>query len=98
MEPQNQKSLLPFLKRVKKMFPEKTIWCYSGYLFDTEIKEGRAHCEATDEILNLIDVLVDGRFIEEKKNIMLKFRGSENQRIIDVQKSLSQNSVILKME
>ena len=98
MEPQNQKSLLPFLKRVKQMFPQKTIWCYSGYIFNTEIKEGRAHCEATDEILKLIDVLVDGRFIEEKKNIMLKFRGSENQRIIDVQKSLNQNSVILKME
>ncbi len=98
MEPQNQKHLLPLLKRVKEEFPQKNIWCYSGYLFDTEIKKGRAHCQVTDEILKLIDVLVDGRFIEEKKNIMLKFRGSENQRIIDVQKSLKQNSVILKLE
>ena len=98
MEPINQLSLHPFLKRVKKIFPQKNIWCYSGYLFDTEIKKGRAHCEVTDEILKLIDVLVDGRFIEEKKNIMLKFRGSENQRIIDVQKSLKQNSVVLKVE
>jgi len=98
MEPQNQKALLPLLKKVKKEFPQKNIWCYSGYIFDSEIIKGRAHCEVTDELLNYIDVLVDGRFVEEKKNIMLKFRGSENQRIIDVQKSLNQNSVILKME
>jgi anaerobic ribonucleoside-triphosphate reductase activating protein len=98
MEPQNQKALLPLLKKVKKKFPQKNIWCYSGYLFDKEILSGRAHCEATDELLSYIDVLVDGRFIEEKKNIMLKFRGSENQRIIDVRKSLSESKVILKME
>lgn len=88
MEPQNQRVLMPFLKRVKKIYPQKDIWCYSGYLFDKEIILGRAHCEATDEMLSLIDVLVDGRFVEEKKNIRLKFRGSENQRIIDVPKSL----------
>lgn len=98
MEPQNQRVLLPFLKRVREKFPQKDIWCYSGYLFDTEIVCGRAHCEATDGILSLIDVLVDGRFIEEKKNIMLKFRGSENQRIIDVQKSLKEGKVIIFME
>ena len=98
MEIQNQRALLPLLKKVRRMYPEKDIWCYSGYLFGTEIKEGRAHCEVTDDILSCIDVLVDGRFIEEKKNIMLKFRGSENQRIIDVKESLKQNKVILKME
>lgn len=98
MEPQNQKALLPLLKKVKKEFPQKNIWCYSGYLFDKEILSGRAHCEVTDELLSYIDVLVDGRFIEEKKNIMLKFRGSENQRIIDVRKSLSESKVILKKE
>ena len=98
MEPQNQKALLPLLKKVKKEFPQKNIWCYSGYLFDKEILSGRAHCEVTDELLSYIDVLVDGRFIEEKKNIMLKFRGSENQRIIDVGKSLSESKVILKKE
>ena len=83
-------------QKVKKNFPQKDIWCYSGYLFDTEIKKGRAHCEVTDEILKCIDVLVDGRFVEEKKNIMLKFRGSENQRIIDVKKSLENNEVVIK--
>ena len=96
MEAQNQRALLPLLKKVKKNFPQKDIWCYSGYLFDTEIKKGRAHCEVTDEILKCIDVLVDGRFVEEKKNIMLKFRGSENQRIIDVKKSLENNEVVIK--
>ncbi len=98
MEPQNQRALLPLLKKVRKIYPQKSIWCYSGYLFDKEILSGRAHCEVTDELVSYIDVLVDGRFIEEKKNIMLKFRGSENQRIIDVRKSLSENKVIIKME
>ncbi len=96
MEPQNQRAVLPLLKRVKKEFPKKDIWCYSGYLFDKEIVKGRAHCEVTDEFLSCIDVLVDGRFIEEKKNIMLKFRGSENQRIIDVQKSLKNKETVIK--
>lgn len=98
MEMQNQRALLSLLKKAKQKFPQKDIWCYSGYLFDTEIKKGRAHCEVTDEILRCIDVLVDGRFVEEKKNIMLKFRGSENQRIIDVKKSLENNEIVLKKE
>lgn len=98
MEMQNQRALLSLLKKAKQKFPQKDIWCYSGYLFDTEIKKGRAHCEVTDEILKCIDVLVDGRFVEEKKNIMLKFRGSENQRIIDVKKSLENNEIVLKKE
>ena len=98
MEPCNQRALLPLLKKVKAEFPQKDIWCYSGYLFDKEITAGRAHCEVTDEMLSLIDILVDGRFVEAKKNIMLKFRGSENQRIIDVRKSLEQNKVVIFME
>lgn len=98
MEMQNQRALLSLLKKAKQKFPQKDIWCYSGYIFDTEIKKGRAHCEVTDEILKCIDVLVDGRFVEEKKNIMLKFRGSENQRIIDVKKSLENNEIVLKKE
>lgn len=98
MEPQNQRALVPLLKKVKEKYPQKNIWCYSGYLFDSEIIKGAAHCEVTDEFLSYIDVLVDGRFIEEKKNIMLKFRGSENQRIIDVKKSIEHKSVILMME
>ncbi len=98
MEPDNQRALVGFLRRVRQRLPHKDIWCYSGYLFDTEIKNGRAHTEVTDELLSYIDVLVDGRFEEDKKNIMLKFRGSENQRIIDVRESLRQNKVIIYMD
>ena len=94
-EPENQKVLLPFLKKVKARYPEKNIWCYSGYLFDKELQgESRARCEYTDEMLSMLDVLVDGRFVEEKKNITLLFRGSENQRLIDVQKSLAEGTVV----
>lgn len=97
MEPENQRALLPFLRRVKETYPEKTIWCYTGYLFDKELAgEGPARCEATDEMLSLIDVLVDGEFVQEKKNISLRFRGSENQRIIDVQKSLKEGRTVGK--
>ena len=98
MEPSNQKALLPLLKKVKEKFPQKDIWCYSGYLFDTEIKNGRAHCDSTDEMLGYIDVLVDGRFEIDKKNIMLKFRGSENQRIIDVKESIKQDKIVIFIE
>ncbi len=95
-EPQNQRVLVELLKKVKEKYPEKTIWCYSGYLFDEELlKDSRARCEVTDEMLSMIDVLVDGEFKQELKNITLKFRGSENQRIIDVQKSLKENKIIL---
>ena len=97
LEPINQRGLLPFLKRVRERFGEtKTIWCYSGYKFDDELLgESRARCEVTDEILSLIDVLVDGEFVEELKNLSLKFRGSSNQRIIDVKKSLEKKEVVL---
>lgn len=94
-EPDNQRALLPFVKRVKERCPQKTIWCYSGYLFDQELlRESRARCEATDEMLALMDVLVDGEFVEEQKDISLRFRGSRNQRIIDVPKSLKSGSVV----
>ena len=96
-EPSNQKELLPFLKRVKEECPSKTIWIYTGYLFDEELlKESRARCEYTDEILSMTDILVDGRFVEELKDIRLVFKGSSNQRIIDVQQSLKENKVITK--
>ena len=96
MERQNQRVLLPFLKRVKELFPCKNIWCYTGYLFDEELqKESRARCECTDELLELLDVLVDGRFVEEQKDISLPFRGSANQRIIDVRASLQEGTVQL---
>ena len=91
----NQQGLLPLLRKVKARFPEKNIWCYSGYLFDEELKkESRARCEYTDEMLSMLDVLVDGRFEEDKKNITLLFRGSENQRLIDVKKSLEEGQVV----
>ena len=95
-EPCNQVALLPFLKRVKKEVKNKDIWCYTGYIFDKELLgNSRAKTKDTIEILSLIDVLVDGRFIEEKKDISLKFKGSENQRVIDVQKSLKKGEVVL---
>ena len=98
-EPVNQRGLLPLLRQVKEQYPEKNIWCYTGYLFDRDLLgENRARCEATDEMLSLTDVLVDGEFIQEQKNISLRFRGSENQRIIDVQKSLREGRVCLKEE
>lgn len=95
-EPENQKELLPFLKKVKETYPNKDVWCYTGYLMDSELlSSSRARCEYTDEMLSLIDILVDGEFVEEKRNLMLKFRGSENQRIIDVKKSLADKKIVL---
>ena len=95
-EPSNQKGLLPFLKRVKAEIPNLNIWCYTGYLFDEELlKDSRAKTEDTLEMLKLIDVLVDGKFVEELKNLNLRFKGSSNQRIIDVKKSLEENKVVL---
>lgn len=95
-EPQNQEVLLPFLRRVRNELPKKTIWCYTGYLFDRELlSESRARCEYTDEMLSLIDILVDGEFIQDLYDISLAFRGSSNQRIIDVQKSLETGEIKL---
>ena len=95
-EPENQKALLPFLKRFKKLFPEKTIWMYSGYTYE-ELNDKKARCytKETKQILKLIDILVDGEFNEERKNLMIPFRGSDNQRIIDIKKSLSEKKIIL---
>lgn len=95
-EPQNQRELVRLLKKVRERFPGKTVWCYSGYLFDRELlSPSRARCEYTDEMLSMIDVLVDGRFIEAKKDIRLVFRGSSNQRIIDVRKSICSGETVL---
>ena len=92
----NQKVLLPLIRKVRKTYPQKTIWCYSGYTYEKEIISIMCNkWKITKEILSLIDVLVDGPFIEEKKNISLLFRGSENQRLIDVPKSLKENKTIL---
>lgn len=94
-EPSNQEGLLPLLRAVRELYPQKDIWCYTGYLFDTQILgEMCKRSETAEEMLSYIDILVDGRFVEEKKNLKLRFRGSENQRIIDVKKSLAQGTVI----
>lgn len=100
MEPQNQKGLLPFIKKVRETFNNtKTIWCYTGFIFDKDlVKNGRAYTENTDELLKNFDIMVDGPFVESLKDISLKFRGSSNQRIIDVKKSLQQNQVVLYMQ
>ncbi len=97
-EPQNQEVLLPFLKRVKSILPEKTIWAYSGYTFEELTKGSRARCEFTDEILSMLDVLVDGEFKSELKNISLQFRGSSNQRVIDVKKTLKEGRIVLFLD
>ena len=98
MEPVNQQALLPFLRRVKARFPNKTIWCYTGYLLDSELMDpaGRAHTEDTPELLSLLDVVVDGRFEQDKKDIRLRFRGSSNQRIIDMPATRQAGRIILK--
>lgn len=82
-EEENQKVLAPFLEKLKTIYPKKDIWCWTGYILDKDLQSGqRKHTEYTDRMLKCIDVLVDGPFIQEKKNLMLEFRGSENQRII----------------
>ena len=95
-EPENQKVLYPFLKRVKEIYPNKDIWCYTGYLFDKELlNDSRAKIDITLDMLSLIDVLVDGEFHEELKDIRLRFRGSSNQRVIDMKKTLDAGEIVL---
>ena len=95
----NQKGILPLLRRIRKELPNKTIWCFSGYTFDTDILEDMSNkYEETKELISYIDVLVDGKFEIDKKNFKLKFRGSSNQRIINVKESLKNNKVILMDE
>ena len=92
-EPQNQEGIVPLLRRIKQELPEKSIWAFSGYLFDKDICSGRLG--DTREYLSYLDVLVDGPFVETKKNLSLRFRGSENQRLIDVPASLKAGEVVL---
>ncbi len=95
-EPDNQRALLPFLWRVKEACPDKEVWCYSGYTLDGELwRDSRARCQYTDEMLSLIDVLVDGPFVEAKKDLNLRFRGSSNQRILNVPASLKAHTPVL---
>ena len=95
MELSNQKVIMPLISRIKKEVPKADIWIYSGYLWEelTDENNTRCHGEDTFKILEMIDVLVDGEFMLEKKDISLKFKGSSNQRIIDVKKSLKSGVV-----
>ncbi len=96
MEYRNQQGLLPLLRRVKEQYPDKTIWCYTGYLYDRDILgDFCGKWEETREILSYLDVMVDGEFVEEQKDISLRFRGSSNQRIIDVKKSREADKTVL---
>ncbi len=95
-ERQNQETLVGLLRRVREMYPEKTVWCYTGYTYESDLLcESRARCTYTDEMLSMLDVLVDGEFLEEKKNISLAFRGSENQRLIDLRATRAQGRTVL---
>ena len=95
-EPQNQPAIVELLRQVKEKYPDKSIWAFSGYLFDKDILAGRlGPWEVTEEFLSYLDVLVDGPFIQAKKNLSLRFRGSENQRLIDVPASLQSGEIIL---
>jgi anaerobic ribonucleoside-triphosphate reductase activating protein len=95
-DPRNQPAVVELLRRIKKELPEKSIWAFSGYVFDRDILPGKLGDPAiTREYLSYLDVLVDGPFIEEKKNLSLRFRGSENQRLIDVKKTLASGEIVL---
>ncbi len=97
LEPVNQQALLPFVEEVRRRFPDKTIWCYTGYTYETDLlaADGRAHCTATDRLLGMTDVLVDGRFVQDLRDITLLFRGSSNQRLIDLARTRETGSVVL---
>ena len=95
-EPQNQPALLDLLRQIKEKLPEKSIWAFSGYLFEKDILAGRlGPKEITWELVGYLDVLVDGPFVLEKKDLMLRFRGSSNQRLIDVKASLKAGETVL---
>ena len=97
MEPGNQRALLPLLRKVRERLPGKTVWCYTGFRLEDELWQEGSHprCEVTDEMLSLMDVLVDGRFVEAEKDIRLKFRGSRNQRLLDLPRTLAAGEAVL---
>jgi len=99
LEPENQKGLLPLLKKVKEKFPNKNIWSYTGFDFEKDVMGNMyKNSDVTKEFVSYIDVIVDGKFDVTKMNKSLKFRGSENQRIIDVQNSLKDGKIDILME
>ena len=98
-EPFNQAELVNLLQIVKQKFPLKNIWCFTGFVYDKDLLKGqRKHTNATDEMLSYIDVLVDGPFILQQRDISLYFRGSRNQRVLDMKKTLQTGSIVLYHE
>ena len=101
LEPQNQEALYPFVQKVRERYPQKTIWCYTGFVFDEQsgdLKEKHKNTQYTTDLIALFDVLVDGPFVEELKDVRLKFRGSANQRVIDVQRTLTTKEIVYYIE
>ena len=101
LEPQNQIALYPFIKELKHRFSQKTVWCYTGCVLDEKrgvLTAENKNISITAHLISLFDVLVDGPFIEERKDIRLKFRGSSNQRVIDVKKTLEKKECVLYLE
>lgn len=94
-EPENQRALVPFLRRVRAELPQKNIWSFTGFTYEELLADGsHPRCEVTDEMLSMLDVLVDGRFVEELKDLSLRFRGSSNQRLIDMNKTREAGTVV----
>lgn len=99
MEPESQSGLLDLLTQVRLKLPHKTIWCYTGCVLETDLlSESPYRTQYTDQLLSMIDVLVDGQFVESMKNISLQFRGSENQRLINVRSTLESHHTVLMTE
>ena len=95
MEPCNQRCLVNLVDRFKEKYPNKTLWIYTGYTYDEDlIPGGKAYCEVTDKILDQCDVMVDGEFVESLKDISLKFRGSSNQRILNIRETRKRNAIV----
>ena len=98
MEPENQRDLLPFVREFKKRYPEKTLWVYTGNLYE-ELTAGVGNhpksLPETEELLSYVDILVDGPFVEEKKSLGIRFRGSTNQRVIDMNKTRSTGCITI---
>ena len=98
MEPENQEAILPLLREMKKRYPNKTVWLFTGNLYEEltgQLGEHYKFLPITAEILSLVDILVDGRYVEELKNLGLRFRGSSNQRIIDMNKTRAEGRVVI---
>lgn len=92
-EPANQPTLVHLLRRVRTELPEKNVWCYTGFTLEELLEDTYCRCEATDDMLRLIDILVDGRFREDLKDVSLKFRGSSNQRMFDLKRMLRHENI-----